>query len=95
DPAKAGPATSCISQDVEGEASDFDESFFVKRVHYIDRMQPRERELQGAAELIKASKHPMILVGGVAKYSGARYELVAISEAYHIPLVETQAGKST
>ncbi|MDR4228393.1 3D-(3,5/4)-trihydroxycyclohexane-1,2-dione acylhydrolase (decyclizing) [Bacillus mojavensis] len=94
-PAKAGPATICISQDVEGEAYDFDESFFVKRVHYIDRMQPSERELQGAAELIKASKNPVILVGGGAKYSGARDELVAISEAYHIPLVETQAGKST
>ncbi|MBY4603018.1 MULTISPECIES: 3D-(3,5/4)-trihydroxycyclohexane-1,2-dione acylhydrolase (decyclizing) [Bacillus] len=95
DPAKAGPATICISQDVEGEAYDFDESFFVKRVHYIDRLQPSERELQGAAELIKASKNPVILVGGGAKYSGARDELVAISEAYHIPLVETQAGKST
>ncbi|MDU0156007.1 3D-(3,5/4)-trihydroxycyclohexane-1,2-dione acylhydrolase (decyclizing) [Bacillus cabrialesii] len=95
DPAKAGPATICISQDVEGEAYDFDESFFVKRVHYIDRMQPSERELQGAAELIKSSKKPVILVGGGAKYSGARDELVAISEAYHIPLVETQAGKST
>jgi len=95
DPAKAGPATICISQDVEGEAYDFDESFFVKRVHYIDRMQPSERELQGAAELIKASKNPVILVGGGAKYSGARDELVAISEVYNIPLVETQAGKST
>ncbi|MDO3654836.1 3D-(3,5/4)-trihydroxycyclohexane-1,2-dione acylhydrolase (decyclizing) [Bacillus subtilis] len=95
DPAKAGPATICISQDVEGEAYDFDESFFVKRVHYIDRMQPSERELQGAAELIKSSKKPVILVGGGAKYSGASDELVAISEAYNIPLVETQAGKST
>ncbi|MBV7318655.1 3D-(3,5/4)-trihydroxycyclohexane-1,2-dione acylhydrolase (decyclizing) [Bacillus halotolerans] len=95
DPAKAGPATICISQDVEGEAYDFDESFFVKRVHYIDRMQPSQRELQGAAELIKASKNPVILVGGGAKYSGARDELIAISEAYDIPLVETQAGKST
>ncbi|MCM3189333.1 3D-(3,5/4)-trihydroxycyclohexane-1,2-dione acylhydrolase (decyclizing) [Bacillus subtilis] len=95
DSAKAGPATICISQDVEGEAYDFDESFFVKRVHYIDRLQPSERELQGAAELIKSSKKPVILVGGGAKYSGARDELVAISEAYNIPLVETQAGKST
>ncbi|MEC0766499.1 3D-(3,5/4)-trihydroxycyclohexane-1,2-dione acylhydrolase (decyclizing) [Bacillus atrophaeus] len=95
DPAKAGPATICISQDVEGEAYDFDESFFVKRVHYIDRMQPNERELQGAAELIKTSKNPVILVGGGAKYSDARDELIAISEAYNIPLVETQAGKST
>ncbi|MCY7814745.1 3D-(3,5/4)-trihydroxycyclohexane-1,2-dione acylhydrolase (decyclizing) [Bacillus haynesii] len=95
DPAKAGPATICISQDVEGEAYDFDESFFKKRVHYIDRKEPSERELKGAAELIKSSKKPLILVGGGAKYSGARDELIAMSEAYNIPLVETQAGKST
>ncbi|AOP17471.1 3D-(3,5/4)-trihydroxycyclohexane-1,2-dione acylhydrolase (decyclizing) [Bacillus sp. FSL W8-0445] len=95
DPAKAGPATICISQDVEGEAYDFDESFFEKRVHYIDRKEPSERELKGAAELIKSSKKPLILVGGGAKYSGARDELIAMSEAYNIPLVETQAGKST
>ncbi|MES1027607.1 3D-(3,5/4)-trihydroxycyclohexane-1,2-dione acylhydrolase (decyclizing) [Bacillus velezensis] len=95
DPAKAGPATICISQDVEGEAFDFDESFFKKRVHYIDRMQPSERELKGAAERIKESSRPVILVGGGAKYSGAREELIALSETYGIPLVETQAGKST
>lgn len=95
DPAKAGPATICISQDVEGEAYDFDESFFEKRVHYIDRMQPSERELKGAAERIKESSRPVILVGGCAKYSGAREELIALSETYGIPLVETQAGKST
>ncbi|ASF30675.1 MULTISPECIES: 3D-(3,5/4)-trihydroxycyclohexane-1,2-dione acylhydrolase (decyclizing) [Bacillus amyloliquefaciens group] len=95
DPAKAGPATICISQDVEGEAYDFDESFFEKRVHYIDRMQPSERELKGAAERIKESCRPVILVGGGAKYSGAREELIALSETYGIPLVETQAGKST
>ncbi|WFO87303.1 3D-(3,5/4)-trihydroxycyclohexane-1,2-dione acylhydrolase (decyclizing) [Bacillus velezensis] len=95
DPAKAGPATICISQDVEGEAFDFDESFFEKRVHYIDRMQPSERELKGAAKRIKESSRPVILVGGGAKYSGAREELIALSETYGIPLVETQAGKST
>ncbi|KYC88723.1 3D-(3,5/4)-trihydroxycyclohexane-1,2-dione acylhydrolase (decyclizing) [Bacillus amyloliquefaciens] len=95
DPAKAGPATICISQDVEGEAFDFDESFFEKRVHYIDRMQPSERELKGAVERIKESCRPVILVGGGAKYSGAREELIALSETYGIPLVETQAGKST
>ncbi|WP_345912940.1 3D-(3,5/4)-trihydroxycyclohexane-1,2-dione acylhydrolase (decyclizing) [Bacillus velezensis] len=95
DPAKAGPATICISQDVEGEAFDFDESFFEKRVHYIDRMQPSERELKGAAERIKESSRPVILVGGGVKYSGAREELIALSETYGIPLVETQAGKST
>ncbi|WP_411216797.1 3D-(3,5/4)-trihydroxycyclohexane-1,2-dione acylhydrolase (decyclizing) [Terribacillus saccharophilus] len=95
DPAKAGPATVCISQDVEGEAYDFDVSFFEKRVHYVDRKPAVERELNGAAELIKSSRKPVILVGGGAKYSGARDILVSLSEKHGIPLVETQAGKST
>ncbi|MFJ5622983.1 3D-(3,5/4)-trihydroxycyclohexane-1,2-dione acylhydrolase (decyclizing) [Peribacillus loiseleuriae] len=95
DPAKAGPATICISQDVEGEAYDFDEKFFGKRVHYLDRKAPVDRELKGAAELIKASKKPVILVGGGAKYSEARGILMKLSEKHHIPLVETQAGKAT
>lgn len=94
DPAKAGPATVCISQDVEGEAFDYDVKFFEKRVHYIDRKLPTERELNGATELIKASKKPLIVVGGGVKYSEARESLIEFSERYNIPLVETQAGKS-
>jgi 3D-(3,5/4)-trihydroxycyclohexane-1,2-dione acylhydrolase (decyclizing) len=94
DPAKAGPATICISQDVEGEAFDYDVKFFEKRVHYIDRKLPTQRELNGATELIKASKRPLIVVGGGVKYSEARESLMEFSERYNIPLVETQAGKS-
>lgn len=95
DPGKTGPATICIAQDVEGEAYDYDEKFFEKRVHYLDRKAPVERELKGAADLIKTSKKPLILVGGGAKYSDARDILVALSEKHNIPLVETQAGKAT
>ncbi|MBK5446662.1 3D-(3,5/4)-trihydroxycyclohexane-1,2-dione acylhydrolase (decyclizing) [Peribacillus sp. TH24] len=95
DPGKAGPATICISQDVEGEAFDYDERFFDKRVHYLDRKAPVERELNGAADLIKASKKPIIIVGGGARYSGAHDILIKLSEKHNIPLVETQAGKST
>lgn len=95
DPGKAGPATICIAQDVEGEAFDYDVKFFEKRVHYVDRKAPHERELEGAVKLIKSSKKPLILVGGGAKYSEARESLMAFSEKYNIPLVETQAGKST
>lgn len=94
DPAKSGPVTICICQDVEGEAFDFDEDFFQKRVHYVDRKEPSERELEAAERLIRESKKPLILVGGGVKYSEAREELIAFSEKYSIPLVETQAGKS-
>lgn len=95
DPGKAGPATICLAQDVAGEAFDYDEKFFEKRLHYLDRKLPTERELQGAVELIKASKKPVIIVGGGARYSGARDILMHLSEQHDIPLVETQAGKST
>ncbi|OXS78757.1 hypothetical protein B1B05_06665 [Domibacillus enclensis] len=37
----------------------------------------------------------MIIVGGGARYSGARDILKQLSEKHNIPLVETQAGKST
>ncbi|MGG3693591.1 3D-(3,5/4)-trihydroxycyclohexane-1,2-dione acylhydrolase (decyclizing) [Heyndrickxia ginsengihumi] len=94
-PAIAGPATICISQDVEGEAYDFDEQFFKKRVHYVDRKLPTQREIEGAVQLIKDSKRPLIIVGGGAKYSEARDVLMKISEKYDIALAETQAGKST
>jgi len=94
-PATAGPVTIAIAQDVEGEAYDFDEVFFQKRVHYLDRKEPVQREIDGAVKLIKESKRPVILVGGGAKYSQARDILVQLSEKHNIPLVETQAGKST
>ncbi|WP_025722179.1 3D-(3,5/4)-trihydroxycyclohexane-1,2-dione acylhydrolase (decyclizing) [Paenibacillus polymyxa] len=94
DPVKSGPVTICISQDVEGEAFDFDETFFDKRVHYVDRLQPSERELEAAERLIRSSRKPLILVGGGVKYSEARDEVIAFSKKYDIPLVETQAGKS-
>lgn len=94
-PATAGPATICISQDTEGEAYDFEASFFEKRVHYLDRRVPTDREIEGALARIKESKKPVIIVGGGAKYSQAGDMLRQLSETHEIPLVETHAGKST
>ncbi|MCO7150690.1 3D-(3,5/4)-trihydroxycyclohexane-1,2-dione acylhydrolase (decyclizing) [Vagococcus lutrae] len=94
-PATAGPATICISQDTEGEAYDFEASFFEKRVHYLDRRVPTDREIEGAVARIKESKNPVIIVGGGAKYSQAGDILRQLSETHEIPLVETHAGKST
>ncbi|PZG33379.1 3D-(3,5/4)-trihydroxycyclohexane-1,2-dione acylhydrolase (decyclizing) [Listeria ivanovii] len=94
-PASAGPATICIAQDTEGEAFDYPAAFFQKRVHYLNRQIPTERELTEAARIIAKSKKPVIIVGGGARYSGARTELTTLSEQCNIPLVETHAGKST
>lgn len=94
-PATSGPVTICLPQDTEGEAFDFDASFFNKRVHYLDRVTPVERALNEAVEVIKASKTPVMIVGGGAKYSEAGPVIEAFATEYGIPLVETHAGKST
>lgn len=94
-PETAGPVTICLSQDVEGEAYDYPLSFFQERVHYLDRSAPTTRELDGLVRALKNSQYPLIVVGGGAKYSGARDALLQLSEKHGIPLVETQAGKST
>lgn len=94
-PATAGPVTICLPQDTEGEAYDFDVSFFNKRIHYVDRMKPVERAFDAARQVIKESKKPVIIVGGGAKYSEAGAVIQEFSAKHHIPLVETHAGKST
>lgn len=95
DPSQGGPVTIALSQDVEGETYEYPIEFFQERVHYLDRREPTQRELTGALNLIKQSKKPLIIVGGGAKYSGAGAILKQLAETHHIPLVETQAGKST
>ncbi|WP_252344648.1 MULTISPECIES: 3D-(3,5/4)-trihydroxycyclohexane-1,2-dione acylhydrolase (decyclizing) [unclassified Gemella] len=94
-PQTAGPVAICLAQDVEGESYDYPISFFEKRVHYIDRRKPTERELKQSLEVISQAKNPVLLVGGGAKYSQAKKEIEKISKKYCIPVVETHAGKST
>lgn len=94
-PSTAGPVTICLPQDVEGEAFDYDKEFFKKRVHYIDRMKASERSLKEATEAIKNSKKPLMIVGGGAKYSDSGLLIKELSKKCEIPMVETQAGKST
>ncbi|MBW0764306.1 3D-(3,5/4)-trihydroxycyclohexane-1,2-dione acylhydrolase (decyclizing) [Mammaliicoccus fleurettii] len=94
-PQTAGPVTIALSQDVQGEAFDFPESFFEKRVHYVDRLEPSERAIKAAIETLKQAKQPLLIVGGGAKYSEAQEIIKKLMDETNIPMVETQAGKST
>lgn len=94
-PATAGPATIALSQDVQGESYDFPKEFFEKRIHYVDRVVPPTRAIDEAINIIKNSKNPLVIVGGGAKYSEAQNELKEFLKNTGIPMVETQAGKST
>lgn len=94
DPANTGAVCIAIPQDVEGEAYDYPESFFEKRVWRLARRQPDAEAIEGAAKVIKAAKRPLLICGGGVRYSEAHAEFKAFAEATGIPFGETQAGKS-
>ncbi|MBQ6601546.1 MAG: 3D-(3,5/4)-trihydroxycyclohexane-1,2-dione acylhydrolase (decyclizing) [Clostridia bacterium] len=93
DPADTGAVCIAMPQDVEAEAFDYPDYFLQKRVWYIDRRVPSEREIEAACELIKNAKNPMIIVGGGVTYSNSYESVLAMAEKYNIPIGETQAGK--
>lgn len=94
DPAETGAVCIALSQDVEGEAYDYPDSFFTKRVHKITRAIPAEEEIRDAVENLKISKYPLVLCGGGVRYSEAGRELEQFCADFRIPFAETQAGKS-
>ena len=94
DPAACGPVTLAFCQDVQAEAYDYPESFFVERTHHVRRAPPDARELADAVKLLGTAKKPFIIAGGGVLYSGAEKRLRAFAEARGIPVAETQAGKS-
>ncbi|WP_053367713.1 3D-(3,5/4)-trihydroxycyclohexane-1,2-dione acylhydrolase (decyclizing) [Bacillus sp. FJAT-27245] len=93
-PSETGAVTISLPQDVQGEAFDFPESFFAKRVHRIERKAPTREELSDAVQLITGKKKPLIVCGGGVRYSEAGITLAQFAEAFNIPFAETQAGKS-
>ncbi|PHB08707.1 3D-(3,5/4)-trihydroxycyclohexane-1,2-dione acylhydrolase (decyclizing) [Bacillus wiedmannii] len=93
-PADTGAVTICLPQDVQGEAWDFPDYFFQKRVHRIERRLPTKASLADAVEMIKKKKKPVMICGGGVRYAEAAEELKQFAETFHIPFGETQAGKS-
>ena len=95
DPALCGPVTLSVCQDTQAMAFDFPEHLFAKRVWRLRRQGPDQFELQQAAQLLLQAKRPLIVAGGGVRYSLAEEQLRQFAERHHIPVVETQAGKSS
>lgn len=94
DPAECGPVTLAFCQDVQAEAFDYPERFFVSNVWHQRRPQPDHGELAGAVSLLRAAKSPLLIVGGGVHYSDACTSLRLFVEKHQIPVAETPAGKS-
>jgi 3D-(3,5/4)-trihydroxycyclohexane-1,2-dione acylhydrolase (decyclizing) len=95
DPAECGPVTLSFCQDVQAEAYDYPEAFFEPRVWRLRRVQPDPVEVARVAEMIRGAKNPVIVAGGGVHYSFATDALAWFADQYQIPVVETQAGKSS
>ena len=70
DPANTGAVCVAMPQDVEGEAYDYPESFFKKRVWRLERRPATEAALADAAEAIRKAKRPMLVCGGGVLFRG-------------------------
>ncbi|MBR2281487.1 MAG: 3D-(3,5/4)-trihydroxycyclohexane-1,2-dione acylhydrolase (decyclizing) [Spirochaetales bacterium] len=93
DPANTGAVCIAIPQDVEGEAYDYPESFFRKRVHRLARRAAEPEVIAEAAEVIRAARKPLLICGGGVRYAEAHKEFRQFAEKTGIPFGETQAGK--
>jgi 3D-(3,5/4)-trihydroxycyclohexane-1,2-dione acylhydrolase (decyclizing) len=95
DPADCGPATLALPQDVQTEVHDYPAEFFRRRVHRIRKPLPDATELEAAAKALRASRKPLVMVGGGVKYALAEKRLAAFAEEHGLPVAETQAGKGS
>ncbi|MCM3707201.1 MULTISPECIES: 3D-(3,5/4)-trihydroxycyclohexane-1,2-dione acylhydrolase (decyclizing) [Cytobacillus] len=93
-PADTGAVTIALPQDVQGEAWDYPESFFEKRIHRIERRPPSPESIMDAVRLIQSKKKPLLIFGGGVRYSEAADTFIKFAEKFYIPIGETQAGKS-
>lgn len=93
DPAETGACCISLPQDVQGEAYEYPTYFFQKRVWSVDRRSIAEETLTKLAALIASKQRPVVICGGGVGYSAAADELMRFCEAFHVPMIETAAGK--
>jgi 3D-(3,5/4)-trihydroxycyclohexane-1,2-dione acylhydrolase (decyclizing) len=93
-PADTGAVCVALPQDVQAEAYDYPEGFFMRRVHRIARRPAEVWAVEAAADAVAASKKPLLVCGGGVRYSDAAEAFRQFAEEFEIPFGETQAGKS-
>ena len=93
DPAECGPVTLALPQDVQAEAYDYPEAFFVPRCWCIRRPPPDPGQLGEAAAALSRARAPLIIAGGGVHYALACEMLADFAARHGVPVAETQAGK--
>ena len=93
--ADTGAVMLALPQDVQVEGFDYPAEFLERRVWHVGRPLPDSAALDRAAQIIRASKRPLIVAGGGVIYSEATDVLRRLVQRTGIPVAETQAGKGS
>ena len=94
DPARCGPVTLALCQDVQAEAREWPAALFEERVWMPRRTPASQDELEQAIRVLRRAKRPLVICGGGVVYAGAADTLGAWCESHGVPWAETHAGKS-
>lgn len=94
-PAETGTVTLSMPQDVQAEAFEFPEDFFLERIWTVPRNRPDAAQVSKASEIIRKAARPLIIAGGGVIYAGATEALAGFAAQTGIPVAETHAGKGS
>ena len=92
---RPGPVLIDVPKDVGLQECDYVpvEPGTVKLAGYRPTLKGNPRQINQALQLIRASKHPLLYVGGGAIASGAHEEIQELAERFCIPTTTTLMGK--
>jgi 3D-(3,5/4)-trihydroxycyclohexane-1,2-dione acylhydrolase (decyclizing) len=94
DPADVGPVVLALPQDIQVERFEFPTALFEPILHRVPRPRPDRVALQSAADVLRGSTKPLLVLGGGVRYSGAGHTAIEFAEKHGIPMVETTAGRT-
>jgi tartronate-semialdehyde synthase len=88
---KPGPVVIDLPLDVQNAEIDFDPATYQSLPY--DNPAPKAEEINQAMEMLKAAKHPVIIMGGGVVEAGACADLVRFAEMLKIPVITTYMAK--
>lgn len=89
---RPGPVHIEIPMDVQAEAAEVTLHSLEERIP-VGKVFPDPKAITRAAEVLREAKRPMIVIGGGVITAEAFDEVVALAEAWKIPVVTTWNGK--